>query len=102
MEDQQTGKRRISARDIWRLLLAVVTVIAVVQELRKSPEERTWQGKVADFVPYDFRRPTVDRIRQTYWNPDGPILSGKVWGAGWAPNFGAAKRLLARVQSSND
>lgn len=101
MDDQHTPSRtrRLNAQDLWRLFLAIVSAVAVVQELRKPAEERTWHGKVADFVPYDFRMPTVERIRQTYWNPEGPIISGKVWGAGWAPNFGAVKRLLSRAPS---
>lgn len=83
-------------RTIWQCALAVIGVIAVVQELRKPPDERTWHGKVADFVPYDFRMPTLERIRATFWNPEGPILSSKVFGVGWAPNFGAIARLFGR------
>jgi hypothetical protein len=70
--------------------------MAIVQELRKPPYERTWHGKVAEFVPYDFRVPTVERLRTTYWNPDGPLLSSKVFGVGWAPNFGAVTRFLSK------
>lgn len=68
----------------------------MVQELRKPPDERTWNGKVADLVPYDFRMPTWERVRNTYWNPDGPLLSGKVFGVGWAPNFGSLARLFGK------
>jgi hypothetical protein len=93
--EERTIKRdtkRPTARDLWKLFLFVIGVIAIVQELRKPPDERTWHGKVADFVPYDFRKPTAERFRATYWNPGGPILSGKAWGVGWAPNFGALKQ----------
>ncbi len=76
------------------MILAIIGVIAVVQELRRSPETRTWHGKVAGFVPYDFRRPTIERFKQTYWSPDGPILSSKAWGVGWAPNLGAVRKLF--------
>lgn len=93
-EPEKKAKKRFTVRDMWRLLLAIIGVIAVVQELRKPAEERTWQGKVADLVPYDFRMPTVGRVRATYWNPEGPMLSGKVWGVGWAPNFGVVKKLF--------
>ena len=79
--------------DLWRLALAVLGVIAILQELRKPPEERTWHGVVAKWVPYDFRRPTIERVRTTYWNPEGPVISGKVFGVGWAPNLGALTRL---------
>ncbi len=85
---------RPTPKDLWRLILAIIGVIAVVQELRKPQEMRTWHGKVAGLVPYDFRTPTIDRFRTTYWNPEGPILSSKAWGVGWAPNFAAVKRLL--------
>ena len=87
-------KKGQGLKDLWRLILLVIAVIAVVQELRKQPEERTWHGKVADLVPYDFRKPTMERFRQTYWNPEGPLVSGKAFGVGWAPNFGAVRRLL--------
>lgn len=88
-------RKRSTIRNVWRLILVVIGAIAVAQELRKPQDERTWNGKVADLVPYDFRMPTAQRFRDTYWNPDGPILSSKVWGVGWAPNLGAVKRLFA-------
>ena len=88
----QTG--RPTPKDLWRLVLAIIGVIAVIQELRKPSELRAWHGTVAGLVPYDFRTPTMERFRETYWNPDGRILSNKAWGVGWAPNFGAVKRLL--------
>lgn len=98
MGDERVEKQswRPNAKDFWRMLLAIIGVIAVVQELRKSPETRTWHGKVAGVVPYDFRKPTVERIRKTYWNPDGPIVSAKAWGVGWVPNVGAVVRLFDR------
>ncbi len=83
-------------RNIWRLILLVIGAVAVVQELRKPAEERTWHGKVADFVPYDFRMPTVERVKDTYWNPEGPMITGKVFGVGWAPNFGVVARWLGK------
>ncbi len=91
--------RGFTVKNFWRLALAVIGVIAVVQELRKPPAERTWHGKVADFVPYDFRMPTVGRVRSTYWDPEGPIIGGKVFGVGWAPNFGALTRMVGGWRS---
>ena len=93
---QADKKGRPTPKDLWKLVLAIIGVIAVVQELRRPREERTWHGKVANLVPYDFRMPTIERLRQTYWNPEGPILSGKAWGVGWAPNLGAVKKLFAK------
>ena len=90
MEDRRAGQ---SLHDLWKLVLAVVGVVAIVRELRQPKEERTWHGQVA-FFPYDFRMPTIERFRTTYWNPEGPMVSGKVFGVGWAPNFGVVARLF--------
>jgi len=96
MEDE----RRVSkVNKYWRLALAIIGLIAVIQELRKPSDERTWNGKVADLVPYDFRMPTIERVRSTYWNPDGPIIAAKVFGVGWAPNLGALNRIFANLRT---
>ena len=98
MSDQ---RRKPNVRDIWRLILAVIGVIAIVQELRKPADERTWHGKVAELVPYDFRMPTAARVRDTYWNKEGPIVGSKVFGVGWAPNFGAVARMFQKDEKSS-
>ena len=96
-------ERRVSkVNKYWRLALAIIGLIAVIQELRKPPNERTWTGKVADLVPYDFRRPTIERVRSTYWNPEGPIIAGKVFGVGWAPNFGALAKIVGNWRAGAD
>jgi hypothetical protein len=99
MDDE---KRMSAIRNTWRLALAIIGVIAIVQELRKPSDERTWHGKVADVVPYDFRMPTIGRVRSTYWNPDGPILTGKVFGVGWAPNLGALTRIAGNWRAGEE
>lgn len=91
MEDKDTST---SIRDAWKLALAVLGVIAIIQELRKPKDEREWHGTVAGFVPYEFRIPTFGRIKDTYWNPGGTFLGSKVFGVGWAPNFGAVAALF--------
>lgn len=97
MEQEQ---RRPSLGDAWKAILMIIGIIAIIQELRKPKEERTWHGKVGDFVPYEFRVPTMDRVKDTYWNPDGPLLGSKVFGVGWAPNFGAATRFCSRSDTT--
>jgi hypothetical protein len=92
----ESSKKNRSLRDVWRLIAFVLAVVAVVQELRKPADERTWHGKLGDFVPYDFRKPTMERFRATYWDPEGPVLAAKAWGVGWAPNFGAVAKLVGR------
>ena len=64
-----------------------ITLAAVCQELEKPAEERRWHGKVG-FIPYDFRPPTVSRIKELCWNPDDSrIFTASLWGIGWAINF---------------
>jgi hypothetical protein len=64
------------------------TLIAVCQELEKPKEKRVWHGRAAHIVPYDFRMPTVDSLKESFWNPyDSHILTPAVFGLGWAINF---------------
>jgi hypothetical protein len=70
--------------------------IAVVEQLRRPPEERTWEGTVVGFVPYDFRVPTVERMRSRWWNPTDPrLFVPNVFGVGWTIN---AARLVGLVR----
>jgi hypothetical protein len=71
-----------------RALSAGLIVAAIAQELAKPKAERTWTGRVLGFVPYDFRRPTLRRIKEAYWNPDDDrLFTERVLGVGWAINF---------------
>ena len=71
---------------------------ALYQELKKPAEERTWHGKVAGVVPYDFRIPDLQRIRQAYWDPDSDVLfTEKVIGVGWSVNVPVAIRKLSAI-----
>ena len=82
-----------------RLLQATVitlTLAAVCRELEKPKEERPWHGTIAGFVPYDFRLPTLERMKAAYWNPyDSRILVPEAFGIGWAINLYA---LLERLR----
>ena len=65
-----------------------LTIAAICQELEKPEEERQWHGKIAGFIPYDFRIPTMERIKESYWNPyERRVLMPEVFGIGWAINF---------------
>jgi len=65
-----------------------LVVWALYRELSKPPEERTWHGKLAGFIPYDFRVPTLEQLRAAYWNPEGNYLfSDRVLGVGWGINL---------------
>lgn len=74
-----------------------LVVAAIASELRKPPSEREWHGRLAGLVPYDFRPPTPERLRSTWWNPDERrILVGTAFGVGWDVNVGRLARLALR------
>ena len=84
-----------SARRTFRLIAFGLVAAAVATELSKPEAERTWHGKVVGVVPYDFRPPTWQRIRDAYWNPESDMLfSDRVFGVGWAINLYKARTLM--------
>ena len=84
----RSSKKRFT---VSNMLLTIVTIslvgLAVNQQLQRPPNERTWQGSVLG-LPYDFRFPTLERIRSTLWNKDNSqLLVPKMFGMGWDINF---------------
>ena len=72
---------------IFSILFLIYVAIAITQQLQRPPEERTWYGKIAG-IPYDFRLPTVERIRNTFWNKDtSQIFLPQAFGIGWSINM---------------
>lgn len=87
-----------NTRDIVRLAGMLVIGLAIAQELRKPPAIRTWHGAVVDTVPYDFRAPTLERLRDSYWNPNNPdLFTPAVFGVGWAINIPILLRNASRL-----
>ena len=87
---------------LWIVRTAVLGAFlgAIYAELRKPPAERTWHGKLLGFVPYDFRLPSLEKVRQVYWNPASPrIVTDRPLGVGWAVNIPTLLRRLG-VRSS--
>lgn len=83
-----------------RTLAWMALVAAIYQELRRPPEERTWHGRVAGVIPYDFRVPTVEKFREAYWAPESEqVFSDKVVGVGWAVNIPTAARKISEIVS---
>ena len=77
-----------------RTAVLLLAAAALAQELGKPEAERTWHGRVLG-VPYDFRWPTWQRIRDAYWNPNSDrLFSDRVFGVGWAVNLYRAKTLM--------
>jgi hypothetical protein len=82
---------------LWLLRTAVIATFAgaIYTELRKPPDQRTWNGKLLGLVPYDFRLPTIEGLRQAYWNPHSPkVFTARPLGVGWAVNIPTLLRRL--------
>lgn len=88
-------------KSLWRLIrlaIVVVATLAVREQLSRPPEERTWFGRVG-LVPYDFRLPTLERLRSAYWNPDDDrLFTHRVFGIGWAINIAQVARIARELR----
>lgn len=96
MHGGDTAKhRRGGLKKFITLVSLALTTAAVVKELRTPEDERTWHGKVAEVVPYDFRFPTLARVRERMWNPEADYVIGpRVFGVGWTVNVGKVVAML--------
>ena len=82
-------------RRLVRLATIGLTIAAISQEMQRAPSDRTWTGVVFGVVPYDFRPPTWERLRDAFWNPDDPrLFTERPLGVGWAINFYQAQVML--------
>ncbi|WP_216853636.1 DUF5808 domain-containing protein [Phytoactinopolyspora halotolerans] len=89
-------------RTLVTLGAAGLVAAAVAAELRKPADERTWEGAVGGLVPYDFRPPTMQRVRERMWAPDDPaIFTPHVFGVGWSgerrPDRAQARACVSRT-----
>lgn len=80
--------RQQPVQAVLALLGMALVLAAIVQELRKPVVERTWHGLLGGIIPYDFRPPTWERVREAWWNPESNrLFTPRVWGIGWAVNL---------------
>jgi hypothetical protein len=113
IDEEQTEQRRDDTpslargwvverfRRIVKVVGFAVAVAAIVEQLRLPADERTWEGRVAGLVPYDFRVPTLERARSRWWNPeDERVFVPTVFGVGWTVNLARLGRLLGIVGAS--
>lgn len=71
----------------WFTVVLTLVGAAMFDQLRRPAENRTWQGSIMG-IPYDFRIPTIERIRAEVWNKDtNRILMPHSFGMGWGINF---------------
>ena len=72
----------------------LLTAAAVIEQLRRPADERTWEGRILN-VPYDFRVPTLQRVMDRWWNPnDERLFVPQVFGVGWTVNLYQVRRLV--------
>ena len=80
-----------------QILFTAATVAAFVYAMRT----RQPSGRILE-VPYEFRAPTTDRLRDRLWNAEDPrLFTPPVLGIGWSINLFQlavrAQALLARA-----
>jgi len=75
----------------WSTIAAAFTVAAIVYAVRTKQSHGRFLR-----VPYDFRVPTLQRLKDRFWNPDDPrIFTPHVFGVGWSIN---AYQLLKQLR----
>ena len=100
-EHEKKDTSGLDLQKVVRLVTVALAVAAVVKELRTPPDEREWNGKVAGFVPYDFRVPTFERFKERMWDPQGAhLVSPRVFGVGWTLNAGRVVELVRQRVSA--
>ena len=99
MTSEDKGRKRHPVRNLIRFILLALAVGAVIKELQKPADKRTWHGAVFDVVPYDFRKPSIDKVKAAMWNPEGPLVTPRVFGVGWTLNAGAAVAKLKAARN---
>ncbi len=81
-------KKQPTAGDAMVIIgVATLMGLAIREQWKLPPEERTWHGTLYG-IPYDFRRPTIERLRETFWNKNTTrVLVPHAFGMGWSINF---------------
>jgi len=75
-------------RRLVNLLSFALIATSIATELSKPPGQRTWCGELFGIFPYDWRIPTLGRVRSTVWDRNNPrLLVPTVFGVGWTINL---------------
>ena len=89
------NEQRRGLQQLIRLVTFGLFIAAATKELRQPAGNRTWHGVVAGFIPYDFRLPSIARVRERIWDPEGEhLVNPQVFGVGWTVNAGKVVRLV--------
>ena len=98
-----TLRREVGALGwILRTVTFGLVAAAVYKELQLPAEQRTWQGRLFGFVPYDFRLPTPRRMLSAWWDPaNDRLFNDQPFGVGWTVNLPVVLRMIQRVTGSS-
>ncbi|GLV59421.1 hypothetical protein KDH_62480 [Dictyobacter sp. S3.2.2.5] len=84
---KQSKKRQRLIGRLFGLATGALLGVAIVDQLSRPAEERSWQGRVLG-MPYDLRFPTWERIHHTMWNSEtSRIFMPRAFGMGWDINL---------------
>ena len=86
--------------NVWRGLVTLtgllLVVAAVLRELGRPADQRTWNGELFGWIPYDLRVPSFGRLVKSVWHPDNRnVLVPTAFGVGWSVNLAG---LLGRTR----
>ena len=81
--------------------IRIVVTAFVVATAINAYRNRQPEGRFLN-VPYDFRFPTIERIKQRWWNREDPrLLTPRVFGVGWSVNLYQVRERLSGGSSSD-
>ncbi len=85
------------------LATILISAAAVAEQLMRPADQRDWHGAVCG-VPYDFRKPTLQRFLSAWWNSeDRRLFTPRDFGVGWAVNlYQVYDLLLAKTEFETD
>ena len=87
-------------RKLLKWVAIALVIAAIAEELRKPREQRTWVGRVANLVPYDFRVPTPEDVPAL-----SLLVATRVWsegsGRGAPPRRAPPARQLPRPRPAH-
>jgi hypothetical protein len=93
-DPQEPDKRGKSPVKSWRAVTALFTLATVAYALKARRSHGTFLK-----VPFEFRVPTLQRIKERLWNPEeSRVFTPRVFGIGWTLNFHRVLSLLGLVK----
>src|SRR5260370_41467968 len=80
-------KQRTQGEMMVVIGMAALMGLAIRKQWHMPPEERTWHGTLFG-IPYDFRWPTIERLRVAFWHKNtARVLVPHAFGMDWSINF---------------